>query len=227
MTERASRRAVTTQPKLTPLRPEQFRSKPWKNGGGVTLDIADCVRPGADPGSWDGMIWRLGRTAIVAPGPFSDLSGYERLQAVIVGSGLVLHGPDGEIELRQPFRPVRYDGDLPLVSQLENGPVEVVNLIADRALCAIDLAAPPAGETMALTSAIHILYAPVGAVRGRCGDTAFVVEAGHALRIDPETPLALTLDGGQALLATIRLRESIGPKSGMRSSVKADARSTC
>ena len=28
--------------RLTPLPPESFRSKPWKNGGGVTHDIADA-----------------------------------------------------------------------------------------------------------------------------------------------------------------------------------------
>lgn len=191
---------------LTPLSPEQYRRKPWKNGGGVTLDIADAVRPGADPASWDGMIWRLGRTEIVAPGPFSDLSGYERLQAVVVGSGLVLEGPHGEINLRRPFLPVRYDGGIPLVSQLENGPVEVVNLIADRARCEIDLVVPATGEAVALAGATHILYAPGGEARGCCGETAFVVEGGHALRIDTEKPLMLTLDAGQALLATIRLR---------------------
>ncbi len=195
-----------TQPTLTPLSPESFRSKPWKNGGGVTLDIADASRPGADPAGWEGMIWRLGRTAIVQPGPFSDLTGYERLQAVVVGSGLVLDGTDGEIDLRQPFRPVRYDGGIPLVSRLENGPVEVVNLIADRLLCAIDLVVPVPGEGIALSAPTHILYAPGEAVQGRCGEMAFTVEAGHALRIDAQAEAALTVEAGQALMATIRLR---------------------
>lgn len=195
-----------TQPTLTPLPPESFRSKPWKNGGGVTLDIADACAPGADPAGWEGMIWRLGRTAIVQPGPFSDLSGYERLQAVIVGSGLVLDGADGEIDLRQPFQPVRYDGGIPLVSRLENGPVEVLNLMADRALCAADLVVPVAGQDMALSRGIHILYAPGAAVTGRCGAEAFTVPAGHALRIDADADVALTVDEGASLLATIRLR---------------------
>ncbi len=195
-----------TQPVLTPLSPESFRSKPWKNGGGVTLDIADVCAPGADPAAWEGMIWRLGRTAIVQPGPFSDLTGYERLQAVIVGSGLVLDGADGEIDLRQPFRPVRYDGGIPLVSRLENGPVEVLNLMVDRSLCAADMVVPVAGEGMVLTRGIHILYAPGKAVTGRCGAEAFVVPGGHALRIDAEADVALTVEAGQVLLATIRLR---------------------
>lgn len=194
------------QPVLTPLPPESFRSKPWKNGGGVTLDIADASRPGADPAGWEGMIWRLGRTGIVAPGPFSDLTGYERLQVVIVGSGLVLDGAEGEIDLRLPFQPVRYDGGIPLVSRLENGPVEVVNLIADRSLCAIDLAVPVAGEAIALGAGTHIVYAPGEAVRGRCGETDVTVPGGHALRVDAEAGVSLRIEAGQALLATIRLR---------------------
>lgn len=194
------------QPTLTPLSPESFRSKPWKNGGGTTLDIADACRPGADPAGWEGMIWRLGRTGIVAPGPFSDLTGYERLQAVVVGSGLVLDGADGEIDLRQPFRPVRYDGGIPLASRLENGPVEVVNLIADRSLCAIDLVVPVVGEDIVLSGGAHILYATGEAVQGRCGETAFTVPGGHALRIDTLAKESLTVEAGQALLASIHPR---------------------
>ncbi len=191
---------------LTPLSPETFRGKPWKNGGGVTLDIADATAPGADPSGWEGMVWRLGRTGIVQPGPFSDLTGYERLQAVIVGSGLVLEGASGEIDLRRPFMPVRYDGGLPLVSRLENGPVEVVNLIVDRALCSADLVMPEPGTRVALTPAIHILYAPGEAVTARCDDAEVTVPGGHALRIDSEADIALTVAAGRALLATIRLR---------------------
>jgi environmental stress-induced protein Ves len=192
--------------RLTPLPPESFRSKPWKNGGGVTLDIADATAPGADPSGWEGMVWRLGRTAIVQPGPFSDLTGYERLQAVIVGSGLVLEGSSGEIDLRRPFTPVRYDGGLPLVSRLENGPVEVVNLIVDRALCEAEMVVPVPAEAVALKPAIHILYAPGEAVTARCDGAEVTVAAGHALRIDAEAGSALTVEAGQALLATIRLR---------------------
>ena len=194
-----------TQPTLTPLSPESFRSKPWKNGGGVTLDIADACRPGADPAGWEGMIWRLGRTAIVQPGPFSDLAGYERLQAVVVGSGLVLDGADCEVDLRRPFHPVRYDGGIPLVSRLENGPVEVVNLIADRALCRVDMVVATVGTSLAPAGAIHILYAPGEAVSGRCGAQDFAVPGGHALRIEAAADVALTVEAGRALLATIRL----------------------
>ncbi|WP_376985198.1 HutD family protein [Bosea sp. R86505] len=195
-----------TTTRLTPLPPESFRSKPWKNGGGVTVDIADATAPGADPSGWEGMVWRLGRTAIVQPGPFSDLTGYERLQAVIVGSGLVLEGSAGAIDLRLPFVPVRYDGGLPLVSRLENGPVEVVNLIVDRALCSADLKVMEPGEAVALTGGISILYAPGEAVTARCDDAEVTVPGGHALQIVAEAGVSLTVEAGQGLLASIRLR---------------------
>jgi environmental stress-induced protein Ves len=51
------------------LGPADYRRTPWKNGGGVTIDIAGAFAPGAEPGGWSGMIWRLGRTRIEHP-PF-------------------------------------------------------------------------------------------------------------------------------------------------------------
>ena len=67
------------------LDPRAYRRTPWKNGGGITVDIAE-----------DGDVWRFGRTPIVAPGPFSDYSGFDRLQVLVAGRGLVLQTPDGE-----------------------------------------------------------------------------------------------------------------------------------
>lgn len=192
-------------PVITPLPPAGFRRKPWKNGGGVTIDIADAYRDGAVPGSWEGTVWRLGRTAITVPGPFSDLSGYERLQVVIASSGLVLESADGEIDLREPFRPARYDGGTPITSRLENGPVEVVNLIADRAVTAIELIVPESNAMIALSAGTHVVYAPVNSVSGRCDQMPFSIEAGHAMRIDLTKPCGLTIISGQALLAMIRL----------------------
>jgi environmental stress-induced protein Ves len=133
------------------LDPAAYRHVPWKNGGGVTIDIAAEYRAGAEPGGWDGMIWRLSRTRIETPGPFSDLPGYERLLAVIDGSGLVLH-PKGRpaLDVRTPFRPVRFAGEWPIDSELTEGPVGVLNLLADRQKIGIDLSfvGAPGGATL-------------------------------------------------------------------------------
>ncbi|CAN7568945.1 HutD family protein [Bosea sp. LjRoot9] len=191
---------------FTPLPAESFRRTPWKNGGGVTIDIADAYREGAAPGSWEGMIWRFGRTGIVAPGPFSDLTGYERLQLVIAGSGLVLETPAGEIDLRRPFQPVRYDGGTPIVSRLENGPVEVVNLIADRALCEIDLIVATTGQNAVLSAGNHVIYAPENAFTGSCDGKPVRIEPGHAILIEARIAVSLKAATGLAVVATIALR---------------------
>lgn len=192
-----------TNPMMTPLPQQGFRRAPWKNGGGVTINFAEACRPGVAADSWNGMIWRLGRTAIVVSAPFSDLAGYERMQLVIEGSGLVLVTPDGEIDLRKPLLPVRYDGGTPIVSRLENGPVEVVNLITDRELCDIDMAVAGAGDETRLAAGTHILYAPRDSIAGSCGDKPFSVAAGDALRIDATTAVALRIDVGLSVLASI------------------------
>jgi uncharacterized protein len=200
-------------PTLTRLPPEGFRRTPWKNGGGVNADIAD---DGASEG-WSRFNWRFGRTAIVQPGPFSDFTGYERLQVVISGTGLVLVTPEGEIDLRVPFRPVRYDGALPIVTRLEAGAVEVVNLVADKGRFAIDMAvlgeripdeAIP-GETISPRNClpgVHIAYVPFGAAELRVDADVVVLGAGHGLRLDAGTAFSLAATGGPVILASIAAR---------------------
>jgi environmental stress-induced protein Ves len=123
---------------ITRLDPSQYKRTPWKNGGGVTVDIAV-----------EGDDWRFGRTPITTPGPFSDYTGYDRLQVLVGGRGLVLETPDGEIDVRRPFHPVRFVGETKIVSRLEAGAVEVVNLIGRRAVVSLDLQVLPEGETFA------------------------------------------------------------------------------
>ena len=61
-----------------------------------------------------GVAWHFGRTAIIEAGPFSDYTGYERLQVVTKGAGLVLVAAGDEIDLRRPMHPRRYDGGTPI-----------------------------------------------------------------------------------------------------------------
>lgn len=145
---------------LETLDPSTYRRVPWKNGGGVTIDIAAEYRPGAEPGGWDGMIWRLSRTRIETPGPFSDLPGYDRLLAVIDGSGLVLH-PKGRklLDVRTPLQPVRFAGEWPIDSELSEGPVGVLNLLADRTKMGIDMSFLAAPGRIALANARTIILA--------------------------------------------------------------------
>jgi environmental stress-induced protein Ves len=165
---------------------------PWKNGGGVAIDVATDEATG-------GEVWRFGRTAIPVPGPFSDYTGYDRVQVLVGGRGLVLDGPDGEIDLRTPFRIVRYKGELPLVSRLEAGPVEVVNLIGRRADVTVEMKVLDAAKSLQLGEGLHFAYAPTEAAKVADRD----LPADHSLRIETTGPTMLACESGRVLVASI------------------------
>lgn len=191
----------------TRLGPADYRRAPWKNGGGETVDIAGAFEPGADPGGWSGMIWRLGRTRIERPGPFSDLSGYDRVLGVIEGRGLLLHAPDAEtIGVRQPFRAVRFPGERRIESALEAGGVGVLNLMGDRRLVTIDLAFLTASAATALGPGTVVLYAPRGGASFSIAGRAVTLEEDHAVRLEPDDTLPLDHREGMLAVATIRDR---------------------
>ena len=188
---------------ISPLDPAAFRHMPWKNGGGVTIDIAVTMLPGFESGSWEGIIWRFSRTAIVTPGPFSDLSGFDRELALISGQGLVLRTPVGEIDVRQPFKPVRFAGETSIVSRLEAGPVEVVNLIGDRSRVSIDLSCLSDGATNTSPAGVHIIYAAATSCELTIDDKPYEIAAGHAMRIDAGTNFAIASRLGTAIVAGV------------------------
>ncbi len=189
--------------RLATIDPAAFRHTPWKNGGGVTIDVAESLLPGFAPGSWDGMVWRFGRTAIVTPGPFSDLSGFDRRQVLVSGSGLVLETAAGEIDVRQPFKPVGFAGETAIVSRLEAGPVEVVNLLGDRSRVSIDLSCLAAGATNSHPAGIHIIYAAAMPCDLAINGNACDIASGHALRIDAVESFTVASRRGTAIVASI------------------------
>lgn len=191
------------------LSPADYRRTPWKNGGGVTIDIADEYLPGAPAGGWDAMVWRFGRTRIVEPGPFSDLSGFDRLLAVIDGSGLVLH-PEGAppLDVQQPFRPVRFPGDWRIVSELTAGPVGVMNLLADRRMAKIDLRFLRAAERCAAPGGIVIAHAAAGEVACTIGGAPHRLADDHAVRFEAPGETDVTVSRG--ILAVASIVRSLG-----------------
>ncbi|HYI29806.1 MAG TPA: HutD family protein, partial [Bradyrhizobium sp.] len=137
------------------------------------------------------------------PGPFSDLGGYDRQQVLVSGSGLVLETPDGEIDVRRPFQPVRFTGETRIVSKLEAGPVEVVNLIGDRSRVATDLSCLTAGATNSCAAGVHVIYAATTRCDLAIDGNACEIAIGHALRIDAGESFTLASRLGTAIVASI------------------------
>jgi uncharacterized protein len=189
--------------RITTLDPAGYRHMPWKNGGGVTIDIAVSMLPGFAPGGWEGIVWRFSRTAIVTPGPFSDLSGFDRQLMLVSGQGLMLETPVGEIDVRQPFMPVRFAGETSIVSRLEAGPVEVVNLIGDRSRVSIDLSCLSGGATDSYPAGVRIIYAATSSCELSINGKPCEIVAGHAMRIDAGERFTVASRLGTATVAGI------------------------
>jgi len=170
------------------LDPSQYKRTPWKNGGGTTTTIAEH----------DG-IWQFGRTPITEAGPFSDYTGHDRLQVLVAGGGLVLQTPDGDIDVRALFKPVRFSGETKIVSRLEAGAVEVVNLIGRRSDVSIELDILNPVQSRQLGRGTHLAYAPVHASTVNSHHVA----ADHCLRIDAEQPTMLSCGAGLIVLGSV------------------------
>lgn len=102
------------------IQPGEFVAQPWKNGGGVTQEIARAEAP----------FWRLSIAEVSTDGPFSAFAGLTRILTVIEGAGIALHTPAG-VQAATPLQPVRFSGDVPVLGRLCGGPIRDLNLIFD------------------------------------------------------------------------------------------------
>jgi uncharacterized protein len=135
------------------------------------------------------------------------------MQVLMAGGGLVLQTPDGEIDVRRPFKPVRFAGETPIMSRLEAGPVEVVNLMGDRSRVRIDLAVLAPGETWRLAPGVHIAYCPptsagptsAGRARSvlRLGEEEHDLQADGGLRIEDAAGTTATCIAGLIVRASV------------------------
>lgn len=190
--------------KTTLLTSDHYTRSPWKNGGGVFTDIADAHRADAAVKDWDSLLWRFATTPIVAPGPFSHMPGIDRLQMVVGGRGLVLKSPTREFDEREPFTTVRFTGEDEIVTVLEAGPVEVVNLMARRGAGEIALLALRVPGEHQLATGTHLVYAARGGCGIRLGGADVAIPDRGTLRIELAAAATLALVSGLAVLGSIR-----------------------
>lgn len=102
------------------VRSADVTPQPWANGGGTTRDLLR-----ADDGAW-----RLSLADVDADGPFSTFLGSHRLLVVVDGPVLRLV-VDGVEALVEPRRPFAFAGDADVASSVPEGPVRVLNVVAD------------------------------------------------------------------------------------------------
>jgi environmental stress-induced protein Ves len=107
------------------IRRAKFKTVPWKNGGGITHEVAKAEEDGR-------LLWRLSLAEVASDGPFSLFPGLARILTVIDGDGMDLRDATGHIvHLVPPLTPVHFSGDEPLTGTLRAGKCLDFNLIYD------------------------------------------------------------------------------------------------
>jgi hypothetical protein len=104
------------------LRAADRPAVPWRNGGGVTREVAT---DGADP-----FRWRISIADVASDGPFSAFPGYHRTITVLRGAGMRLRIDGVEHTIAARYAPFDFDGAADTTCTLLDGPVVDFNVIA-------------------------------------------------------------------------------------------------
>ena len=101
---------------------------PWKNGGGVTTEIATGPSR-SDDSDWS---WRVSVADVGETGPFSVFPGIDRTIAVIEGAGMDLKFDDGRMLPLELDHPVDFDGGASVDGLLRGTSIRDFNVMVDR-----------------------------------------------------------------------------------------------
>jgi environmental stress-induced protein Ves len=124
------------------IRYAELKAHPWRNGGGVTREVArhprassaqtalqtavqNAVQKTAQDTAWD---WRVSIAEVSKAGPFSAFTGMDRVLTVIDGE-LLLLSVDGAEHPLEKYRPFRFSGDAASAGALPTGDIRDLNVI--------------------------------------------------------------------------------------------------
>ena len=109
----------------------QIPPQPWKNGAGLTREIAFG---GTNSTDFD---WRVSVAEVARDAPFSAFAGVDRCITLLSGAGMRLRADDGSVDhaLTTPLAPFRFAGEIPLAATLIGGACSDFNVMTRRGRC--------------------------------------------------------------------------------------------
>jgi hypothetical protein len=110
------------------LRAAERLATPWKNGGGVTREVA-IFPVGSDFDSFD---WRISIASVQADGPFSHLPGIDRRLAVLEGELALSIANQEPLEVGAAAAAIQLAGEQETHARLLAGPVTDLNVMTRR-----------------------------------------------------------------------------------------------
>jgi uncharacterized protein len=188
--------------KTTVIRAADLVASPWKNGGGVTREVAAFPEGAA----LDTFVWRVSVADVAAAGPFSRFAGIDRTLVLLSGAGMLLDEANGDKPvthaLREPLDVARFEGEAAIDARLVDGPTRDFNLMVRRGAATGDVAVLRNTMRAQLDADVVLLFCARGPLDVTLADQqAVTLATNDTLRIDNASALACQIEGEGALLA--------------------------
>ena len=173
-----------------------YTEMPWKNGLGVTREVARYP----ESGEYE---WRISLATIRQPGPFSTFPGYLRNISVLEGGGMYLTIDGQRSALIAPFQALGFNGASGVSCEIVGGPLLDFNVIYREAAMRATVSWCGAG-TWSHQGGLRILFNAGPALRVSVGDQRYLLEHYDSLLVDEAVALVIQ-DSPGARLARITL----------------------
>ncbi|RQZ50138.1 HutD family protein [Burkholderia cepacia] len=190
------------------IRAADLVASPWKNGGGVTREIA-AFSPkgtsfGAPPGAaLDAFAWRVSVADVGTDGPFSRFDGVDRTLVLLSGAGMTLAEEGGARHvLDAPLARADFAGEAAIDATLHDGATRDFNLMTRRSAARGTLDVWRAGAHRIGHADTVLLFCTAGEAAVEIDGTRYTLEEMDTLRLDgPRRAFDVVVSGSGALLA--------------------------
>ena len=185
--------------------PERFQDFPWKNGKGVTTQLA--INEGGSLAEFD---WRISIARVVEDGAFSNFKGYWRNLAMLEGAGMWLSHDQGPAQpLLGTLDVASFDGAAATFARLVDGPIVDFNLISKSTLYRAEMQTRvDFGDLSLRAFDLGFVYASSHelSVKIQGGSVEQLLPPGHLLKLtQADSPDLLVVGQGMIVMGLTRI----------------------
>lgn len=202
------------------IRAADLAPVPWKNGGGITRQIAICP----EGATLDTFSWRISAAVVEQAGPFSIFNGIDRFIVVTHGVSMTLvDAADQSRRSLQRGQVFAFAGEDVLTAELPDGPIQDFNLMVWRGQGLGELTVRQSAQRLVLSEGSAVLHCISGSFTVRQPSIAgykYRLEAGDSLRAtlpaDCQAVVEIVPDQDGATLIDARIRPVAPPHYSQR-----------
>lgn len=159
---------------MKPVAYASLVAAPWKNGGGVTRELA-CHPVGA---GFDDFLWRVSIADVHQSGPFSRFPGIDRVIVLLDGAGMTLRSDEGDHALNVALVPHAFRGEAQIDAELVSSSRDF-NLMLRRGQAEGSMSILRASTKLPPAQATRLLYCASG--EWEIGDDCMFNSGDHVL----------------------------------------------